>query len=454
MDDFDIALVTVSAVVLALGLIAGWLRRKTPLSEPLLALACGVALGPVGFHVLPLVGITANLAFVEQVTRITLAIALMASALQLPYDYFARHWRAVLVLVGGGMVLTWLLSSLIVGVLGGQSLWPALLVGAAVSPTDPVLAGSLLEGQLAEHNLPARIRRLLIFESGSNDGLAYPFVLLPLLVMTDPSGRAVLGSWLLQAVVLHVVGAVAIGCLLGFVTGRLARLAIRWDTMVRASFLGIALALSLLTVGLVRLFGGDGLIGVFAAGLVFNTQAHAYHLERQEGVQSTVERFFDLPVFVLLGLTLPWHLWMTLGWAAIILPAAILLFRRIPVLLVLKPLIGPPVRRWREVLFMGWFGPIGISALFYAAYASERLHSAAPWGFITLIICASVVAHGVTATPLTRLYGRYTRQHAAGPSVPDVPEGTEQPQPSRDETPADHHREAPTATGEPTGARG
>ena len=122
-------------------------------------------------------------------------------------------------------------------------------------------------------------------------------------------------------------------------------------------------------------------------------------------MQEAVNRFFILPIFVLLGLTIPWEGWLDLGWAGLLLALAVLLLRRLPAVLALKFLLGR-VGGTRDALFLGWFGPIGVAALFYANLSVREAGAEEAWVIGSLIICASVLAHGLSATPLTRLYGR------------------------------------------------
>ncbi len=113
-----------------------------------------------------------------------------------------------------------------------------------------------------------------------------------------------------------------------------------------------------------------------------------------------------MPVFALLGLALPWGEWVELGWAAVALVVAVLLLRRIPAVLLLKPLIGG-IRGWDEALFVGWFGPIGVGALYLATVAHKETQLEQVWPVVTLLIAATIVIHDLTATPLSRwLAGR------------------------------------------------
>src|SRR5215217_6409076 len=108
-------------------------------------------------------------------------------------------------------------------------------------------------------------------------------------------------------------------------------------------------------------------------------------------------------------MALPWEGWLELGWKGLLLVAAVLLLRRLPAVLGLRPFLGPLRGEARDVLFLGWFGPIGAAALYYAAFSLRETGMEEVWVVGSLVICTSVVVHGITATPLTRLYGRLPR---------------------------------------------
>jgi NhaP-type Na+/H+ or K+/H+ antiporter len=116
-----------------------------------------------------------------------------------------------------------------------------------------------------------------------------------------------------------------------------------------------------------------------------------------------------LPIFVVLGMALPWREWLELGWGGALLVAAVLLLRRLPAVLALRSLLGPLRSKGKDVLFLGWFGPIGAAALYYAAFSLRETGIEAAKTVGSLVICASVLVHGVSATPLTKLYGRLSQ---------------------------------------------
>lgn len=399
------ALAVVGGLLLVLGMLTSLIRETVFVSEPLVALLAGVLIGPAVLGLLDLGSFGDREEILEGAARLTLAVALMGVALRLPAGYLGRNWRTLAVLLGLIMPLMWLSSSLLAYLILGLSLPLAMLLGAVVTPTDPVVASSIVTGGVAERNLPARLRHAVSAESGFNDGLAYPLVLLPILLLTRPPGEA-LAHWLTYTVLLEVGVAVVLGTLAGYGTGKLLVWAEARETTEHASILTVSLALALTTLGGVKLLGGDGILAVFVAGMAFNAAARSDTEEQRERVQEAITRFFDLPIFVLLGMALPWEGWLGLGWAGPTLAVAVLLLRRLPAVLASRPLMGQ-ARGRGDALFVGWFGPIGAAALYYATLAHRQTGQEEIWLAGSLVICASVLAHGLTATPLTRLYGRH-----------------------------------------------
>jgi len=277
-------------------------------------------------------------------------------------------------------------------------------VGGIITPTDPVVASAIVTAQVARENLPERVRFVLSGESGANDGLAYMFVLLPILLINCPAG-AVVEHWLLHTVLREVGGAILLGIVLGYLAGRMLTWAENRDYIEGSSFLAYTIALALLAVGAGKLLGTDGILVVFVTGVFFDNVVGARERAEEENIQEAVNQFFSVPIFTLMGLMLPVDKWMALGWRGVALALAVLAFRRLPVLLAVRPWMGS-LRPLRDAVFMGWFGPIGVSAIFYAMLALRKTGNDQVWAIGSLVICASIIAHGMTASPLTRRYGR------------------------------------------------
>ncbi len=404
LTELYIVLAVVGGLVLVLGLFSSLIRNRSIVSDPLIALLVGVVLGPAFLDVLDPADWGSWETIVEETARVTLAIGLMAIALRLPSGYIVRHWHPLAVLIGIVMPLMWVSSSVLTYLFFDLSLVVAFLVGAIITPTDPIVASSIVTSTLAKEQVPDRVRHILSAESGANDGLAYLFVLLPILLLTQSPEEA-LTHWLTSTLLWEVGGGVVIGVVIGYGAGQLLEWAEARDFVEKVGFLSVTIALALLTLGSARLFGTDGILAVFVAGIAFDAVVSGGERAEEANIQETVNQFFSIPIFALLGLVVPLEQWLGLGWRGLALAAAILLLRRLPAIVVLRPWLRP-LGSQSDALFIGWFGPIGVSALLYVMLALHRTGDEATWAISSLVICASIAAHGMTATPLTKLYGR------------------------------------------------
>lgn len=402
VTDLNLTLTIVGGLVLLIGLLSAPIKRSL-LSAPLIALTVGVLVGPAGLGLLDPAAWGKQETILEQAARLTVAISLMAIAFRVPTGYPFKSWRSLAIMLGPVMTLMWLAGGLLIYFILGLPFWLAMLVGAVITPTDPVVSSTIVTGSMAEEKLPARLRNLLSGESGANDGLAYPFVFLAILMLERPPGEA-LTHWLTLTLLWEVGAAVVLGAALGYGAGRLLQLAEEKETIERPSYLAYTIALSLLVLGATKLAGTDGILAVFAAGIALNLAVDTETQNEEERMQESVNRFFILPIFALLGMALPWEQWLELGWKGLALVGAVLLLRRLPALLAFGPLLGS-TRGWSDILFLGWFGPIGVAALFYATLSVRETGLEDVWVIGSLVICASVLVHGVTAAPLTKLYG-------------------------------------------------
>jgi NhaP-type Na+/H+ or K+/H+ antiporter len=373
--------------------------RSLPLSAPLLALATGVVLGPEVTGLLDVASVVDRHAEFHDGTRILLAVSVMAVALRYPFADVRDQGPAAALLVAVAMAGMAALTAGVAALALGVSAGVALLLGAALCPTDPVLASSTVTGRSAEETLPARTRQLLSIESGANDGLALPLVLVAVAV----AGAETVGDNSLEAV-WQVVGATLVGVGAGWAGGRALRAGEEHGSTEPGPALLFTLVLALAVLGACGLLRVDGVLGVFVAGMAFNAVTTGTERGSAVPVDEAVNRFLVLPLFVLLGAALPWREWAELGWRGPALVLGVLLLRRLPVLLALRR----PLRLSRaDALYLGWFGPIGVSALFYLTLAAERLAvDPAVLAAGTLVVAASTLVHGVTGTLGLRLYRR------------------------------------------------
>jgi sodium/hydrogen antiporter len=382
--------------------------RSLPLSEPMLALAVGILIGPklLGFVDLHDPG---SKTVLLQASRLLLAVSLMAIAVRYPLSEYRKRVRGVVLLIVVVMPGMAAIPALLGGWLLGLPAATAWLVGACVSPTDPVLASSVVTGESAKSLVPARVRQLLSAESGANDGLAFPLVVLGIvLVVGEPLSTFAFES------LYGVLAAVAIGVVVGLAGSLGVNVAERDGDLERSVSLLFTVALALCTLGVAKLANTDGILAIFAAGLAYNATSSGQERAAENSIDEGVNRFVVLPLFTLFGVALPWELWGDMGWNVALFAVGVLLLRRLPLIAALKRPLG---LRWPGTLFYGWFGPIGVSALFYLVFAHEegvtdpRIFAAG-----SAVITASVLAHGVSAATGRRWYGRHVDEE------PDRPE--------------------------------
>ena len=399
-----VVLALFAGILLVLSAFSGSLQRIS-LPGPVLALASGALIGPFGLDLLRIESFgSARAPLLEEVTRVTLAVGLTSVALRLPHGYWRANLRWVVVIIGLGMPVMFAVATGLLWGLLGLPFLVALLLGAIITPTDPVVTTPIVTGSLAEAKVTERGRHNLSSESGINDGAAYLFVLAPLLLLTEPdtAWRELFTSVLLW----EVLAGVAFGALAGWLLGRLFVLAKDKNWMENSSYLEFLVPLGLAVLGAGKLLGFDAILSVFVAAAVFGRTIPERDEEHEDRVQDATSRLVMLPVFVLLGVALPMDAWGGLGWGAVVAVTVAVVLRRVVALWALRPLIST-IHDLPETAFMSWFGPIGVSALFYASLAEQRTGNHQIFVYISLAITVSVLVHGLTTAPLSAWLRRH-----------------------------------------------
>ncbi len=375
--------------------------QRASLPGPLLCLVFGLLIGPQVLDLLRVedFGVPTSV-LLEQAARITLALGLAGVALRLPHGYWRDNARWIAVIIGFGMALMLIVAT---GVLWwglGVPFLVALLIGAIITPTDPVVSTPIVTGSLAEQKVPERVRHNLSAESGINDGLGYLFVMLPVLLITNPA--QVWHELLVKVLLWEVLGGAIVGILAGYLLGKLFNIVQNKGLMEESSYLAFIVPLALLLLGGGKLIGTDGLLVVFVGAAVFGQVIPQRDEAQEDKVHDAVAQLFLLPVFVLLGIALPVGQWAELGWITPVVILAAILLRRLITLWSLRPLLKD-VHDLPETAFLSWFGPVGVSALFYATLAERHTGNHDIFLYATLGIACSVLIHGLTAAPFSAL---------------------------------------------------
>jgi len=284
-----------------------------------------------------------------------------------------------------------------------------LLVGAALAPTDAALGA----GMMVNAAVPARIRRLINVESGLNDGIATPFVLIALAGVESSGQAGISPAGAAAELALGVVIGAAVGCAGGY----LVKLA-SGRGWVAGSFAGSAvLALAVCAYACALALHGNGFIAAFTGGLAFRMTGG----QRGERLVPFVEEtsaLVSLLVWLAFGAVMVVPAFERLTWPdAVYAVLSLTLIRMVPVAVALA---GTRLGR-TTVAFIGWFGPRGLASVVFALLALEEVGertAGSAIAVISLTVLLSVVAHGVTADPLARRYG---------PSMPKDPAASDDP---------------------------
>ncbi|AEF41923.1 cation:proton antiporter domain-containing protein [Hoyosella subflava] len=384
--------------------------RKWPVSEPMLGLLAGALLGPQFVGALYAPEDSASL--LREAANLLLAVSVMGVALQFPLRTIRTHTRPLLILLLVAMPLMAAIAAGIGWAILGVPLVACALLGASLCPTDPVLASNVVGGRFAERDVPQRTRQLLLLESGANDGLALPLVLVAIAL----TGVATAGSTAIESL-WQLSGAVVVGVITGWCGGKALRAGERHGSTESGPMLFFAVTLAVGILGLSDLVHTDGVLAVFVGGLAFSFATTGREREAEVRIDEAVNRFAVLPLFMLLGMSLPWQDWKSLGVQGLIFAAAVLVLRRLPVILLLAKALK---LRLRDAVYLGWFGPIGVAALFYLLLIDQRIGlDSELYAAGTLVIAVSTVVFGLTAASGRVLYRRASGGAAEDSAVED-----------------------------------
>jgi len=394
MEPFSLAVV--AAVFLLYAMVSGKLEG-TVLTAPLIFAAFGLLLGPAGFDV---VAIEREHSFLHVVAELTLILVLFADAARIDLKRVREDHNLPLRMLVAGLPLAIGLGALIAAVLfPGFSLWEAALLAALLAPTDAALGQAVVSNPV----VPARMRQAINIESGLNDGIALPAVLMFAALAGAAHGADESRDWV-QFGLLQVTLGPLVGIAIGFVGARLIDRAAE-SGWISASFQGIAiLALAGLCYVLSEAIGGNGFIAAFVGGMVFGNSI------RNEC--SFLFEFMETEGQLLMLITF-------LAFGAVLLPEgiahieplhfvyAVLSLSVIRMLPIAISLLGSGVRI-PSYLFLGWFGPRGLASILFVLLIleeAELTHQPQILSITVITVALSILLHGVSAAPLANAYG-------------------------------------------------
>ncbi|QIX01671.1 hypothetical protein AMS68_007188 [Peltaster fructicola] len=390
VDNFNIVCATLGGFITIFGLVSYLLKEKFYVSEALISSIFGVIFSHAADWIRPLEYANGNAENLETITlyfcRLVLGVQLVLAGVQLPSKYLQTEWKSLSILLGPGMCIMWISTSLLVWALVPNiTILYALAVGACVTPTDPVLSNSIVKGKFADKNIPPKLQKIIIAESGANDGLGYPFLYLALYLLKytndgglgqDGTAGTAMGLWFGETWAYTIILSVIYGAVVGWIAKELLHWAEERRYVDRESFLVFAITLALFIVGTCGMIGSDDVLACFIAGNAF-TWDDWFRVETEDdSLQPTIDMLLNVAIFMWFGAVCPWYSFVHNGvipiYRLIPLGILVLLFRRLPFVLATHKFIHQ-IEEWRHAVFVGFFGPIGVSAIFYLYISREFL---------------------------------------------------------------------------------
>jgi sodium/hydrogen antiporter len=415
MDVYILDLLVIGLLLLIVTLGSGWIARL-PLSFALIYLLVGIFLGPYGVH---LIQLRPDAEFLERLTEFVVIVSLFSCGLKMNRNLYLGAWRSTVRLIGFLMPISIFAIAAVGHWLLKMDWGPAILLGAILAPTDPVLASEVQISDLEDRD---ELRFGLTSEGGLNDALAFPFVYFGIYSLKDSNWD----NWFKQWVAVDLIWAIAAGLVMGILVAK----AVVWidnkmqkiETVDALMEDFVALSIILLTYSLTEIVNGYGFLAVFVAGIV-TQRSYRNPEKRHSQLEFTerIEKLLEVGTILLLGSLLRSPAIVAHGGEALLV-AGLLIF-------VIRPVgawistIGAslrPVTRW----LYGWFGIRGVGSIYYLCYAfgnglKDQLGEQIAWiTYITVAI--SVVIHGISSTPIMNWYEKQIEKEKSRLAQPDI----------------------------------
>ena len=421
LDIYLIDLFVIGFLLLFVTLGSGWIS-KLPISFALIYLVVGITLGPYGFKIVQL---RPDANFLERLTEFVVIVSLYSCALKMNRPLNFGAWRSTVRLIGFLMPISIFAIASVAHWALKMEWGPAILLGAILAPTDPVLAS---EVQLADTEDKDELRFGLTSEGGLNDALAFPFVYFGIHWLEKGNNWQ---DWFKEWVAVDLIWAVVAGVGMGIIVAKAVvflEQKLEEYTLIdelMADF--IAISAILLTYSLTEFVYGYGFLAVFVAGIAAQKQYNDQE-KRHSQLEFTeqIEKLMEVATILILGSMLRVQaIWQHLSEALLV--GGLLLF-------VIRPVgawistIGGNYKPITRALF-GWFGVRGVGSMYYLCYAfghglKDSLGEQIAWiTYITIVL--SVILHGISTTPLMNRYERLISRRQRKFNQPTVAGGKE-----------------------------
>ncbi|KAK8145551.1 hypothetical protein G3M48_004292 [Beauveria asiatica] len=467
ISELNIVLGVLGSFIILYGVISVKIKQAWYLGEALPAVALGVILGPIVAKFLDSerwgsAESGQTNAITLGVTRVMIGVQLVIAGYQLPAKYNWMRCKEMALCLLPIMTIMWLCTTLcMLATVPKVTLLAALVIGSCVTCTDPILSQAIAKGPFADKYVARPLREIISSEAGANDGFGFPFLLLAVYLIrhadrpgvgtgeaatttggavAEAGGEAVkmilaraeeevgrlgggvgvaMKNWLVETWLYIVLLSIVYGAVVGFGSGKVVN---KW--IDSESYLLFPAALGFFLVGTCGAIGTDDLLACFVAGNALNWDGE--YLEeterRHDEVNSCIDVLLNFGGFMYIGTIIPWSDFddpdgtgLTYG-RLVLLGILVMLFRRIPAILITYKLMPAVCTNWKEALFMGYFGPIGAGAVFYLEHSrhlfptlgegdEEETNLARAIGPVVYwLVLFSIVVHGLSIPALNLIY--------------------------------------------------
>lgn len=460
-SELNIVVSVAGGFLLAFGIISVKLKQTWYLGEALPAMLFGIILGPIAGRLLQTEkwgtatpGQTRDITL--GLTRVVIGLQLVIVGYQLPAQYNVKRIKELFMCLIPVMTIMWLATTLcMLATIPKITLLAGLAIASAVTCTDPVLSQAVAKGPFADKFVARHLREIISAEAGLNDGFGFPFLMLAVYLMRHASGKdtddssisssdsghnlmaraedvtrqgggpgIAIKNWFLETWLYFVILSAVYGVIVGTISRYSISYALRKRWIDGESYVLFPTALGLFLVGTCGALGIDDLLCCAVAGHALNWDGE-YLREterRHDEVNSCIDVLLNFGGFMYIGAIIPWSEFhdpegtgITIG-RLFGMAFMVLFLRRIPAIFMAYKLMPAVVQNWKEALFMGYFGPIGIGAVFYLEHArhlvphegegdkeqDDLVRALGPC--IYFLVVFSIVVHGLSIPALALAY--------------------------------------------------
>ena len=328
------------------------------------------------------------------------------------------------------MAFGWLVCAGFCALLFKTDIATSLTVAACLTPTDPVLASSILSNSQFSQRIPKRIKDMLAAESGCNDGVSFPFLYIGIYALIQSDPASAVKEYFLLTILWQCTFGIFIGLVIGSAFNRILRICEARDYVDDAGLTVFYLLLAILSVGTGSILGSDDFLVAFGAGYGFARDGWFTRKTHSAHLPNVIDLLLNSAMFVYFGTIIPWHAFQPSDITPNITPVRligfvvlVLFFRRMPIMLAVYR-FTPDIRTFREALFCGHFGPMGLGGLFLAMEARAMLETESSlvephpprftppytnretaieviWPIICCVVLSSTLVHGLSVLALS-----------------------------------------------------